>query len=110
MAKSPISPIYYPLLGSAKQSIDVKVKSPWPGQTKRREELKEFVEPEHILVRKAREGLECRLICLESEPYRKFFEGKSRLAQSPYFEEAQAMITEFEKAGGKLLRLTEAAN
>ncbi len=111
MVKRPISPIYYPLLGSATQTLDVKVKSPWPGQTKTREELLEFVKPEHVLVRKAREGVTCRLICLESESYRNFFQkGGSRLAQSPYFEEVQAMIADFEKAGGKTLRLTEAAN
>jgi hypothetical protein len=39
MAHSPISPIFYPLLNSATKSLDLKVKSPWPGQTTRREEF-----------------------------------------------------------------------
>lgn len=111
MSKSPISPIYYPLLGSDVRSLDIKVKSPWPGQTTRREEFREFMEPEHVLVRKARESVHCRLICLESKAYQEFFrKGGSRMAQSPFFEEAQTMIADFEKAGGEVRSLTEAAN
>jgi hypothetical protein len=111
MSKSPISPIYYPLLDSAVRSLDIKVKSPWPGQTTRREEFRAFMEPEHVLVRKARENVRCRMICLETKAYEQFFrKSGSRMAKSPFFEEAQQMIANFENAGGQVRRLIEAAN
>ncbi|MGH8615666.1 MAG: hypothetical protein ACREYF_27520, partial [Gammaproteobacteria bacterium] len=102
---------YYPFLERAKETLDIKVKSPWPGQVKRQQELKDRYGSEHILVRKAREGVACRLICLESESYRDFFrKANDVMAESPHFEEAQKMIAEFQKAGGQVRRISGALN
>lgn len=73
---------------------------------KKRTELTEYFEPEHILVRKAREGVECRLVCLDPEAYRLFFDrANDQMAESPHFEETQNMIAEFIKRGGKVRRI-----
>lgn len=97
---------YYPDLADVKEKLDIKVKSPWPGQVTRREKLKHLFFPEHILVSKARGGVACRLICLESEAYRDFFrKANEPMAESPYFEETMKMIADFEKAGGQVRRI-----
>jgi len=101
-----ISLTFFPLLDSAKQTLDIKVKSPWPNQITGREISKEFLEPEHVLIRKVREGVRCRLICLEPESYREFFhKNQSLMAESPYFEEVQDVLEAYEKAGGKIRRI-----
>jgi len=98
---------YYPVLKDAKETLDIKVKCPWPGQVSRAEELHDMFYPEHILVRKARDGIACRVICLESESYRGFFRhANDPMGESPYFEEAQKMIAGFEKAGGLVRRIS----
>jgi hypothetical protein len=111
MAIIPISPLYYPLLASGTRTLDIKVKSPWPGQINRREQFRAFMEPEHVLVRKAREGVKCRLICLDAADYQAFFRKVGHpMAESPAFDEVQNMIAEFLKERGEIRKLTEAAN
>ncbi|MGH8615667.1 MAG: hypothetical protein ACREYF_27525 [Gammaproteobacteria bacterium] len=102
-----VSPDYYTLLASAKQTLDIKMKSPFPGQLRKTIEFKEFWEPEHVIVKKIREGVSCRLICLRPEAYRAFFRhAKSQMAESPNFEEAQKIIAEIETSGGKVRRIS----
>lgn len=103
MHKNQISHGYWDILDSAKESLDIKVKSPWPGQIKRRDELKQFMEPDHVLVRKVRAGVTCRLICLGPKSYREWFQkGGDPMADSPFFDEVQEMLCSFKKAGGQI--------
>jgi hypothetical protein len=101
-----IADTYYKLVASASRSLDIKVRSPWPAHGYDRPELREFMYPEHVLIRQARAGVKCRLICLDPESYRAFFShAGSRMAETPYFEDAQAMIAAFESAGGCVRRV-----
>ncbi len=106
-----ISADYWDLLDSAQESLDIKVKSPWPGQIKRRNELRHLMEPEHVLVQKVREGVTCRLICLNQKSYRKFFQrGGDQMADSPYFEEVQEMLCSLQEAGGQVRLIEDELN
>ncbi|MCC7519895.1 MAG: hypothetical protein IT578_12020 [Verrucomicrobiae bacterium] len=104
-----IGTAYYGAINSARTSLDIKVKSPWPAQCSRRPKLQQYFEPEHVLLRKAKAGVICRLICLEPESYREFcLQGSDKMANSPYFAKAQAMIDAFEQSGGSVRRISGA--
>jgi len=102
-----ISVAYYNLINSANRTLDVKVQSPSPGLARIDDEIRPFLEPNHVLVRKAIAGVVCRVICLAPEPYSDFFRNDpSRMAESPYFEAVQDMLNDLQKAGGNVRRVT----
>lgn len=55
----------FSLVALANESLDIKVKSSWPNQILLHGEPYEYLEPEHILIKKARSGVNCRLGELE---------------------------------------------
>lgn len=103
---SGIADSFYELAASASRTLDIKVRSPYPGQVIYRPELRKFMDPEHVLVRQAKAGVRCRLICLDPESSQAFF-GRvgSKMADTPYFERTEAMIAAFETAGGHVRRV-----
>ncbi|CBE69085.1 MAG: hypothetical protein F9K13_07020 [Candidatus Methylomirabilis oxygeniifera] len=101
-----IADSFYKLVESASTALDIKVRSPYPGQVVDRPELRKFIDPEHVLVRKAKAGVRCRLICLDPESSQAFFARVgSKMADTPYFERTEAMIAALETAGGHVRRV-----
>jgi len=99
-----ISPMFYRIVDSAKESIEIKAQNPLVGGLRRIKspEFKKYFEPENILIRKCTKDLNVRLIIADENSRREYFKNSNSMAGNKIEKLTLSLIQDLKKVGAEI--------